>query len=454
MIGLWGPPFGRERLGEGSDVTRCIVRRARVSEGRMRLSHAEQTHLGIGIRSHGADSWPELFASLRERIPAIRRAVGGDAELGLCLQLPALAAFELYDPANLADFQGFLDEEGCYVFSLDGRAFGARGIPADSRWGNQFPDWRDMRRLAYTNVLADILAELLPEDVPYGSINTLAVAGRETIEINEIPAAARNLIRFAAYLHFLKQTNGKHIALALEPTPCCLLETGAEAVKFFRDYLYSPVGVAHFAGASGVAAAEADEQLRSHLGLCVDTSHAAAMYESPEACVERLRRAGIPIMKLQVASALSTRNAELTRRLPAAGELADSPVVQRRGDALLRFLDTRTAFAGLIEATDDDREWRIACHAPVSQAEVAPFETTQPVTLGFLTMHARDPLTGHMELEIDGTSDGRSLAATRYAREFAWTLKAIGQPRRASGDPAAETLKARRKKSPTLRITG
>jgi len=420
----------------------------------MRLSHAEQTHLGIGIRAHGTDNWPEYFASLRERVPAIRRAVGGEAELGLSLQLPALAAFELYDPANLATFRSFLDDEGCYVFSLDGRTFGARGIPPDSRWGNQFPDWRDMRRLAYTNVLADILAELLPEDVPYGSINTLAVAGRETIEINEIPAAARNLLRFAAYLAFLNQTKGRRIALALEPTPCCLLETGAEAVKFFRDYLYSPVGVAHFAGAAGIPAAEAEEQLRTHLGVCVDTSHAATMYEPPAGCVERLRRARLPIMKLQVASALSTRNAEGTRRLPAAGELADSPVVQRRGDALLRFLDTRTAFAGLIEATDDDREWRIACHAPVSQAEVAPFETTQSVTLEFLAMHARDPLSGHVELEIDGTADGRSLPAARYAREFAWTLEAIGQPRRASGDPAAETLKARRKKSPTLRIAG
>lgn len=159
-------------------------------------------------------------------------------------------------------------------------------------------------------------------------------------------------------------------------------------------------------------------------------------------------------MKLQVASALRTRNAELTCRLPGAGELADSPVVQRRGEALLRFLDTRTAFAGLTEATDDDREWRIACHAPVSQAEVAPFETTQSVTLEFLTMHARDPLTGHMELEIDGTADGRALPATRYAREFAWTIEALGQPSRASGDTEAETLKARRKKNPTLRIAG
>jgi len=420
----------------------------------MRLIHTEHTHLGIGIRAHGTDNWPEYFASLRECVPAIRRAIGGEAALGLSLQLPALAAFELYDPANLAAFRSFLDDEGCYVFSLDGRSFGARGIPADSRWGNQFPDWRDMRRLAYTNVLGDILAELLPEDVTYGSINTLAVAGRETMEINEIPAAARNLLRFAAYLAFLNQTKGRHIALALEPTPCCLLETGAEAVKFFRDYLYSPVGVAHFAGAAGIPAAEAEEQLRAHLGVCLDTSHSATMYESPEDCVERLRHARLPIMKLQVASALSTRNAELTWRLPSAGELADSPVVQRRGEALLRFLDTRTAFAGLIEAGDDDREWRIACHAPVSQAEVSPFETTQSATLEFLTMHARGPLSGHVELEIDGTADGRSLPAARYAREFAWTLEAIGQARRASGETEAGTVKPRRKKNPTLRIAG
>jgi hypothetical protein len=69
-------------------------------------------------------------------------------------------------------------------------------------------------------------------------------------------------------------------------------------------------------------------------------------------------------------------------------------------------------------------------------------------------MQAGQPLTRHIELEIDGTSDGRSLSPARYARELAWTLDAIGNPRRASSGPAEESLKTRRKKSVTLRIAG
>ncbi len=43
------------------------------------------------------------------------------------------------------------------------------------------------------------------------------------------------MVRHVAHLVQLQARTGKHIALALEPEPCCFLETIDESVAFFRD---------------------------------------------------------------------------------------------------------------------------------------------------------------------------------------------------------------------------
>ena len=54
---------------------------------------------------------------------------------------------------------------------------------------------------------------------------------------DDVTLMAEAMVRHAAHLHAIATWTGKTIALALEPEPCCLLETTSEAVAFFADHL-------------------------------------------------------------------------------------------------------------------------------------------------------------------------------------------------------------------------
>ena len=51
---------------------------------------------------------------------------------------------------------------------------------------------------------------------------------------------ARNLMMAVADLVDVERRTGKHIALALEPEPCCFLETTDESIAFFEGVLLKP----------------------------------------------------------------------------------------------------------------------------------------------------------------------------------------------------------------------
>jgi hypothetical protein len=410
----------------------------------VRLDSTPVCHLGVCVQVPG-ETWPEVFHALQRELPELRGSLASRGEVGLTLRLPALAAFELYEPDHLASLQSLVDSLRFYVFSLDGFRFGSRGLPTDKRWGPHFPDWRDLRRLSYTNVLADLLADLLPDDVAYGSITTVALGGRASIDPSEVSAIARNLLRFAAYLVFLRQRTGKTITLALELTPACLLETVADARKFFRDYLYSPIAVAQFAATTGLAFDEAQDALRRHLGVGLDLCHQASMFETPSACIEILQRAGIPIVKMQIATALCTRDVELARHLLAVQEeLAACPAVELHGNVRQSYEDARAAFARPVDA-ELSTEWRIACHAPASEAQAGRFGTTQAFTREFLQLQRALLLTAHLEVEtgIAGQSAAPS-RGRRYARELEWANTELGL--RAQDTAEGHTAKFRKHK--------
>ena len=108
-------------------------------------------------------------------------------------------------------------------------------------------------------------------------------------------AMCNNLLRHVAHLHALRERTGRTVALALEPEPRCFIETIEEAVTVFEEHLYAERAAAWLAERTGLGVEEAGEALRRHLGVCLDTCHAAVEMEDPRGCVESLRRAGIPI---------------------------------------------------------------------------------------------------------------------------------------------------------------
>jgi sugar phosphate isomerase/epimerase len=363
---------------------------------------ANGSHLTYCTNIHRGESWAETRAALGTYLPKIKANFAPGAGMGVGLRLSALAAGQLSKGEELNEFKDFLAANGFYVFTINGFPYGPFHGTRVKEEVYQ-PDWQFQERLHYSNCLADLLVELLPE-VPdlYGSVSTVPGTFGPLANQPGVPEViARNLMRHAAHLAHLFETTGKTIALALEPEPMCYLETTGDAVRFFDELIYSNRSVKAFASLTGLSFAGAETALRRHLGVCIDICHAAVEFEDPGESFALLRRSGIPIFKLQLSAAL--RVPEVDGHTKAALEPFDDgvylhQVVERRKDgSLVRYLDLKEAFAAIGPALG--HEWRIHCHVPVFQDELPELATTQDILRVALDMQKQSPLSQHLEVE-------------------------------------------------------
>lgn len=387
-------------------------------------------HLGYCTNVHPGESWAEIDASLRLHLPEVKRHAAPHEPFGVGLRLSARAAEELEAPGAIDAFLAFLRSNDLYVFTLNGFPFGDfHGTPVKESVYR--PDWSDTARLDYTLRLARLLATLAPAGgLREASISTLPGTFKAFVSSSSEGASriADALVACAAGLVDIERKTGCRITLALEPEPCCLLETIDETVQFFTERLYSPAAVAEMARLSGLDAASAAEALRRHLGVCLDLCHAAVEFEDPAECVEALRRAGIPIAKVQVSAGL-----RLSRVSEAAvaslATLADGvylhQVVEKHGEALVRYADIDAAStAG--RWREADVEWRVHFHVPVFRESLAGFQSTRAFVEEALTLHRHSPLSSHLEVEtytwtVLPEHERAASLDEAIARELCWT---------------------------------
>src|SRR5436305_5765748 len=195
----------------------------------MHLAHlSRDVHLTYCTNIHAGESWDEVRQSLEAHVPHIKAKVSPQNAFGLGLRLSGIAAEALSAPAVLDEFRAFLARENLYVFTINAFPYGpfhGRRVKEDVYQ----PDWLAPERLRYTDRAAEILATLLPEGM-VGSVST--VPGTFKAVAAARPDAARAmadaLARHVATLVSLRRRTGREIVLALEPEPCCFLETGSE----------------------------------------------------------------------------------------------------------------------------------------------------------------------------------------------------------------------------------
>ncbi|MCB2099493.1 MAG: metabolite traffic protein EboE [Rhodobacterales bacterium] len=397
----------------------------------MHLPGPQRVDLTYCTNIHPGETWDEVRETLAVQVPSVRDRVAPGQRFGVGLRLSARAAEALSAPEALADLRALLAEKNLYVFTLNGFPYGP--FHGQSVKESVYrPDWTEPERLRYTNKLSDILAVLL-EDEPgvTGSISTVPGAFKDRVAgPADVVAMATAMRAQAAHLVDLHRRTGRTIVLALEPEPCCFLETVDEAVVFFRDHLYADPE--DFAAQAGLAPAEGTAALRRHLGLCYDTCHGAVEFEDPAQALAALAAAGIPVAKIQVSAGL---------RLPAVGP--DTPahlapygdevylhqVVVRGADgALTRFTDLPPALAAL--DGQPGAEWRVHFHVPVFLEDLGPFASTQPFLRQVLALQAAGPVTPHLEVEtytwgVLPPALRQGDLADNIARELTWTLEAL-----------------------------
>ena len=357
-------------------------------------------HLTYCTNIHAGQSWQDIRASLDEYVPAIKSTVAPSQPMGIGLRLSGEAAAVARQPEALASFRDQLSVLGAYVFTINAFPFGPfHGVRVKE--DVYLPDWRDRERVAFTANSAAVLAGILPDGIE-GSISTVPGAFKPNGRSSEAVAAmARNLMMAVADLVDLKRRTGKHIALALEPEPCCFLETTDESIAFFEGALLKPETLDMLGGITGVGRSEAEILLRRHLGICYDVCHGSVEYEDTVAALDRLLAAGIAIPKIQLSAAM--RVPAMTKDLINAVMRYNDGVylhqsIVRSGDNLSRHVDLPDAVTAFGEGQADG-EWRIHCHVPVFLADLGEISSTRSDLVATLAALRQRTRSSHLEVE-------------------------------------------------------
>ena len=374
-------------------------------------------HLTYCSNIHAGETWAEVDHNLRTHLPRVRSKLGVTGPFGIGLRLSAAAAVSLCVPETLARFQRFLDDNNFYVFTINGFPYGTfhRQRVKEEVY---LPDWRDPLRLDYTNRLATILATILPVGMD-GSVSTVPGAFEANVRTQaDVRLMAENILRHAAFLRDLHAQTGKKVTLAIEPEPCCHIETIAELVRFFTDELLT------------------HDDVREYVGVCFDACHMAVEYENPADAFKRLTDAGIRIFKIQISSALRLRFSDKARALAALAPFAESTylhqVVQSDGRTVERYPDLPDAFTAAGDSADE-KEWRVHFHVPIFMEEANDgLSTTQNYLAEVLSLVRAQRLCHHLEAEtytwdVLPESCRNVDIETAIARELAWVVKRLGE---------------------------
>ena len=118
--------------------------------------------------------------------------------------------------------------------------------------------------------------------------------------------------------------------------------------------------------------------------------------------LELLVAAGIPIFKLQEAAALWVPEVteDAVRELERFTDtIYLSQTTERRDGELTRYLNLGDAIEAWQATPGGAREWRTHFHVPVFLDEIGGFRTTRSGIEAALRMHARTPLSDHLEIE-------------------------------------------------------
>lgn len=327
-------------------------------------------HVSYCTNVHPAEDLPGIIAQFDRYAVSVRQHLNIDV-LGLGLWLAAPTAAALAADARLRRrLRTELDARGLEVVTLNGFPYQGFHAPV-VKHAVYHPAWDTRQRLAYTLDLARVLVDLMPDGAATGSISTLPLAWRRPWGSTRAATVARHLDELALGLARIAATTGRVVRVGFEPEPGCLIENTTQAATLL---------------------AHVDTRW---LGICLDLAHLACAWEEPATALARLRSAGLPVVKVQLSSALEVANPV------AAAEVL-------RGYVEPRYLHQTRSPHG--EAADDLDEalarrlrgpWRIHYHVPLHAEPRAPLASTMPVVRAAVRelLAGPEPACDHFDVE-------------------------------------------------------
>ncbi|TKK68485.1 xylose isomerase [Ilyomonas limi] len=365
-------------------------------------------HLTYCTNIHAGEIWPEHFKAIQQAVPAIKQQLSPNHPFGIGLRLSNVASIELIKEDNLQQFIQWLQEQQCYVFTMNGFPYGGfhhTVVKEDVHT----PDWTTEQRLEYTIRLANILAALLPEGME-GGISTSPLTYRhwheKDVETHAVfQQATINLLHVVEALIQLKEQTGKTIHTDIEPEPDGLMETGPEFMQWYQEYLL-PIGVSFLGERLHYTKEKATAAIKAHVQLCYDICHFAVGYEDHAGVLQQLKARDIKVGKIQISAALRAEMPNATEQRESVIEAFKKfnepvylhQVVARQKDGnLKRYPDLPDA---LQEANASGvQEWRAHYHVPLFIENYGALQSTQKDIQQVLQLHRAQPFSAHLEIE-------------------------------------------------------
>jgi sugar phosphate isomerase/epimerase len=310
------------------------------------------------------------------------RATGGGT-LGVGLYLPANLAFTLAEDRaadrRRALVQAF-EERGLAVFSANAFPFGGFHRPGLKQRVFR-PAWDERERVLFTAAVAVVATEFAARDAaaPGGHFSISTHTGLHRDEpraLERVEAVGAGLAFALVLLERIAAARGVDVVLALEPEPRSLAGDTHELAALWPRLVAAIEAELERRGVRAPA-----ELVRRHLGLCLDTCHAAVEFEDGGSAARCAHALGIAVGKVQVSSALRLErpgsDAVGRERLLALDEpVYLHQVTARTRDEFLRCGDlselARRLSSGERAAWLAADEWRCHFHVPVDAPEPLP----------------------------------------------------------------------------------
>ncbi|MGB0953328.1 MAG: hypothetical protein ACPG31_08875 [Planctomycetota bacterium] len=300
-----------------------------------------------------ADGPEDVLAALRGPVAqwgAGLQAAGQAAPYGFGLHVSARAAehYTASPEARLA-LQEAMAASKLSCWTANAFPFGDFHA-AKVKEGAFLPDWTSPERVRFTLQVAELLAQLAPQDGSPLSISTCPLGyGRSA---REDARSVAHLQQVAEALQQLSQLHQRAFLLSIEPEPDGGFERGVALAQWI--------------------AVTFPKSQHACLGICFDLCHAAVVGESVGEILSAVQATGIPIGKVQISSALAIPEPPSDVTLAFLKRLTDDPYLHQ-----VRGLDGQgQAFAAADVPIFLDRpdafqcsNLRIHCHVPVSLSD-------------------------------------------------------------------------------------
>lgn len=376
-------------------------------------------HLAYCTNIHRGEGWNETFHGLNEYTLKVKEKVSQSDPFAIGLRLGYKAALELSETGsgNLDEFIKWLDHNNCYIFSINGFPYGQFH---GSRVKEQVysPDWTFDSRVEYTNLLFDILAEILPSGMS-GSVSTLPGSFKEFIQddTQQGNVIIENLARCGKHINDLIEKTGKDLHLGLEPEPLGWFENTPETLSFFK----------RFRNIHG-------DEFDNVIGVNYDTCHLAIEYENAKESLLLLKNNNIKISKIHLSSALKLKpNQQTVDSLKVYQDdvYLHQVIAKLQNGDLIRFKDLPDAIENFLKGDCNDDEWRVHFHIPLHASPDSLFDDTRDHIKDTLSVLSSDPeMCKHLEMEtytweVLPNSMQSNSVVDQLSLEYDWTLNSL-----------------------------